>query len=191
MAETKKKNSRDKGGRGERQAAKEFRDWWGTDFARTPASGGFGTARFRNEWNAAGDLVTPDPTFPFCVECKWVEGWSLEQVLTNDGCLIFRWWQQAQGECPPDKLPLLVFKRNNRPFYCMIEANDFASQEFLRDSGIRYYQVPLLKNVTGTVPMMVYIFALSDFFKLDPEIWQNQKKTLVTNRQLRLQYPKT
>ena len=77
-----RKNSRDKGGRGERAAAKEFRDWWGTDFARTPSSGGFATAKFRDDWNAAGDLVTPDNTFPFCVECKWVEDWTMEQLLS-------------------------------------------------------------------------------------------------------------
>lgn len=185
----KKKNSRDKGGRGERAAAKEFRDWWGTDFARTPSSGGFATQRFRDDWNAAGDLVTPDRDFPFCVECKWVEDWTMEQLLRNDGCLIYKWWQQAIEECPDDKLPLLVFKKNNHPFYCLINSVDMASTDFLREHNIRYFELPLTKDITGVYPMRVYVLLLSDFFKLEPEIWRKQKKSLVTNRQLRKTYP--
>jgi hypothetical protein len=184
-----KKNSRDKGGRGERAAAKAFGGWWGTDFARTPSSGGFATQRFRDDWNAAGDLVTPDPSFPFCVECKWVEDWSMEQLLRNDGCLIFKWWQQAIGECPADKLPFLVFKRNNHPFYCMIEADDLPSEQFLKDNDIRYFSMPIQKAVVGTYPMKVYIMVLTDFFKSEPEEWQRNKANLVANRQERLSYP--
>lgn len=181
------KKSKDKGGRGERAAAKCFRDWWGTDFTRTPASGGFATQKFRDDWNAAGDLVTPDPTFPFCVECKWVEDWTLEQVLRNDGCLIFQWWQQARAECPPNKLPLLVFKRNNHPFYCLVESDDLPNTHYLRD--VRYYTVTLSEDITGTYPMEVCIMTLSDFFKLDPESWRAAKNRLVKARQVRLSYP--
>jgi hypothetical protein len=180
-----KKNSRDKGNRGERAAAQEFKGWWGTEFARTPSSGGFATPQFRADWNAAGDLVTPDTEFPFCLECKWVEDWTMEQMLRNDGCLIFKWWQQTLGECPPDKLPLLVFKKNNQPFYCMINTEDVASVDFLHDQNIRYFVLPLTKNITGTHDMSVYILTLEDFFKLEPKIWREQKQRLISNKQMR------
>jgi len=183
------KKSRDKGGRGERAAAKEFRPWWGTDFARTPGSGGFATQRFRDDWNAAGDLVTPDPTFPFCVEVKWVEDWTLEQLLRNDGCLVYQWWQQVQGECPQDKLPLLVFKKNQHPFYCMIEADHMASEKFLSAENVRYFELPLTKAQTGVYPMRVYIMLLSDFFKLEPDVWRAHKDRLTTQRLSKLDYP--
>lgn len=186
-----RKNSRDKGGRGERAAAKEFRGWWGTDFARTPGSGGFATMQFRDDWNAAGDIVTPDPTFPFCVEVKWVEGWTMEQLLRNDGTLVFKWWQQVIGECPPDKLPILVFKKNNHPFYCMLEVEDLACAQFLKDNDIRYFSMPMTKAVSGTYPMMVVIMLLSDLFKSDTETWQRAKNQLVAARQERLSYPTT
>lgn len=187
---TKRKNSRDKGGRGERQAAKEFRDWWGTDFARTPGSGAFATRqKDPHAWSASGDLVTHDKSFPFCLEIKWVEGWNMEQLLRNDGCIIYEWWRQATGECPPEMLPLLVFKKNNHPFYCMIDADDMASEEFLRDEQIRYFELPLTKGITGVYPMKVYVMLLSDFFKLEPSEWRAKKNYLVETRREKLSYP--
>lgn len=182
----KRKNSRDKGGRGERAAAKEFSKWWGTDFVRTPSSGGFATQKFRDDWNAAGDLVTPDPTFPFCVECKWVEDWTMDQLLANDGCLIYKWWTQAIGECPADKLPLLVFKKNNHQFYCMVDTNDVYSVKFLTDNNSRYFTLPVPKELTSTQDMTVYIMTLKDFFKSEPTEWQKWKRNLVSKRLLRL-----
>lgn len=186
MAKT-KKNSRDKGGRGERAAAKELRDWWGTDFARTPLSGGFGTAKFRADWNAAGDLVTPDPSFPFCVEVKWQEDWHMEQLIKNDGCKVFSWWAQARDECPPDKLPLLVFKRNHHPWYVMIEEDDMPGT-VQGDLNARFFTVRLSEDITGTYPMTVYIFTLEDFSSTEPDKWKKAKENLVADRQDRLKY---
>lgn len=183
---TKRKNSRDKGGRGERQAAKEFREWWGTDFVRTPGSGAFNT-RNEGDWNAAGDLVTADSTFPFCIECKWVEDWTMEQMLRNDGCIIFKWWQQTIGECPPDRLPLLAFKKNNHPFYVMVNSEYMPDYSFLE--GTRYFELPLSGDLTGTHGMNVYVMLLSDFFKSDPSVWKKSKKNLVLARQQSLAYP--
>lgn len=183
---TKRKNSKDKGGRGERAAAKEFGQWWGTDFVRTPGSGAFNT-RNEGDWNAAGDLVTADPTFPFCVECKWVEGWTMEQLIRNDGCIIFQWWQQTVGECPDDRLPILVFKKNNHPFYCMINSEYIPDYSFLDD--VRYFTLPVPKQLTGTHDMQVYVMVLSDFFKLEPIVWKQNKKNLTRLRREKLSYP--
>lgn len=108
-------NSRSKGARAERNLAKKFGKWWGSDFARTPSSGGFRTRKFREDWNAAGDLVTPDESFPFCVESKHAEGWTLEQLLTAESCLLYQWWDQTIGETPEGQTPLLVFRKNRFP----------------------------------------------------------------------------
>jgi len=116
----KRVNGRKKGQAAERKLAKLFADWWGSDFARTPLSGGFATAKFREDWNACGDLVTPDSTFPFCVESKKVEGWKLEQLLTSDKTLIHQWWKQTVEETPEGKKPLLVFTRNRAPLFAMM-----------------------------------------------------------------------
>lgn len=116
------KSSRGKGQRGERKAAKALEGWWGSEFARTPSSGGFRTKKFRDEWNAASDLVTSDETFPFAVEVKNCEGWHLEQLLTAPKCDLYDWWDQAVREAPLGKIPLLMFTRNHQPFFVVMRA---------------------------------------------------------------------
>lgn len=113
----------------------------------------------------------------------------MEQLLRNDGCIIFDWWRQCLGECPPDKLPLLVFKKNQHPFYCMVDGWDMADYKFLRDEKVRSFELPLAKDITGTQAMNVRIMLLSDFFRLDPEVWKREKGNLVKSRQGRLAYP--
>lgn len=157
-------NSRAKGSRGERQVAKLFKDWWGSEFTRTPLSGGFATQKFRDEWNASGDLVTSDPTFPFCVEVKWVEGWSLEQMLSNKGCLIFKWWAQTLRETPEGKYPLLVFKKNGQPFYCMLQCDT------LKDHFGGMPTFPWFRTYVDFDS--VVILTLKDLFSLGKTAWE-------------------
>ncbi len=122
---SKKINSRSKGKRGERDIAKMLEAWWGSKFTSTPMSGGFATKGFRDDWNASGDVVTPDLTFPFCVEVKWREGWDLLQVLksTETSIPIWEWWDQTLRETPEGKIPFLVFKRNNQPWFFLTHAD--------------------------------------------------------------------
>jgi hypothetical protein len=114
------KKSKSKGDRGERILCKKFASWWGSDFTRTPSSGGFKTKKFREDWNAAGDLVTPDLSFPFCVESKNAEGWHLEQLLTSNKCSLVKYWKQTVEETPEGQIPLLVFTRNHQPHFFMM-----------------------------------------------------------------------
>jgi hypothetical protein len=170
---TKRKNSRAKGARGERAFARKFEEWWGTDFTRTPSSGGFATAKFRDDWNAAGDLVTPDPAFPFCVECKWVEGWTLEQLF-NPGCIIYSWWEQTKKETPDGKIPLLVFKKNSSPMYVMIRDHELVQtprrppeQGVGEDAPIFTFDRP-----NGAHTEVLNILLLDDFFRVGPQHWR-------------------
>lgn len=136
------KKGRDKGGRGQRQVAKIMSDWWGTEFTSTPLSGGFATKQFRDDWNAAGDIVTPDDSFPFCVEVKNAEGWNLEQLLLSEKGLIWKWWEQTVGETPEGKIPLLAFTRNHKPYFYMVYMGDIpaiqveADDEYGRNSAM-------------------------------------------------------
>ena len=119
-----KKNGRAKGARGEREVAGILKTWWGSDFARTPSSGGFKTKRFRDDWNAEGDVVTPDTTFPFSVEIKHREGWTLDHVLTSPASPIWDWWNQAISQGGDSKIPLLIFKRNFMPWMFLCKNAD-------------------------------------------------------------------
>lgn len=116
----KRVNGREKGNRAERALAKAFSKWWGSEFTRTPMSGGFATKKFRGDWNAEGDLVTPDGTFPFTVESKHAEGWNFEQLLTSHKTMLHAWWAQTLRETPDGKIPLLVFRKNRlQPMICL------------------------------------------------------------------------
>jgi len=113
-----------KGNSNEREVANLLAAWWGVgEFMRTPSSGGWGKSRqVRDDFNAAGDIVTTATDFPFCVEVKSEERWELEQLLTSpEKCPIARWWKQAERETPEGKAPLLLFTRKLRPWYAMFQ----------------------------------------------------------------------
>ena len=154
-AKKKRKNGRDKGNRGERAVAKLFSTWWGADFARTPMSGGFRNQKFRQDWNAEGDLVTPDTDFPFSVECKWHEDWTLDQLITaSDTTEIWQWWGQTLNQTEREKISLLVFKRNHMPWYYMVRSvwdEDIPGRKFrICDPHGRSVTVGLLSDLMKT-----------------------------------------
>lgn len=127
-------NSRRKGKTGERAVAKMMGAWWGCEMVSTPLSGGFGTQSFRTDMNIAGDLTTPDRSFPFCVEVKNCEGWHLEQFLTAPKCDLFSWWAQTIRETPDMKIPILCFTRNRQPWFFAMYEDDFDSCAYLGEN---------------------------------------------------------
>lgn len=117
-------NGKQKGNRAERALVKKFAKWWGSEFYRTPGSGSFATRGYTGDVDMHGDIITPDKTFPFCVESKNCEGWHIEQLITSPKCDIWKWWQQTVSETPQNKIPLLVFTRNRQPDFFMMREND-------------------------------------------------------------------
>lgn len=168
MAKKKKRkgiNSRDKGGRGERAVIKLLEKWWGSDFAKTPQSGGFANKKFRDDWNAASDVVTPDETFPFSIEVKWWEDWSLDQILTAPKAPLWSWWEQAKRETPEGKLTLLVFKKNRQQFFMMAKLeSDYNryQRQFIKSSRIK---------TTDNQGKVVYIRAFKDLLEEPKDKW--------------------
>lgn len=117
------RRSRRKGAVNERVVAALLRAWWGRgEFLRTPSSGGWaGSKQAREDLNAAGDIVTSERDFPFCVEVKSQEGWSFVQFMREPGtCLIRKWWEQTTSETPNGKIPLLMFTRIRQPWFVML-----------------------------------------------------------------------
>lgn len=157
----KKINSRTKGQTAERKLVKLFEAWWGSKFFRTPGSGAFATRGFMSvdTTDMAGDIVTPDKTFPFCVESKKVEGWTLEQLLTSQVTKLHSWWEQTVRESPEGRTPLLVFTKNHAPLYVMMRAKDAPVEAW--EAGFRYYMKEEL----------VSIFALDYLFATAPKEW--------------------
>ncbi|AMQ66633.1 RusA-like Holliday junction resolvase [Bacillus phage Shbh1] len=113
------KMSRNKGSAYELKVAKLLTDWWGEGkFSRVPASGGL---HWAGDQRVAGDIVPPvHANFPFVVECKKREGWTLDNVLLGTG-EVKDWWRQVVMDARRiDKVPILFFSRNRAKDYIML-----------------------------------------------------------------------
>ena len=172
------KKSKDKGGRGQRAVAKLLKGWWGSDFTSTPLSGGFATKQFRDDWNASSDVVTPDKTFPFSVEVKHQEEIiSVEALINSEVSPVWKWWEQCVDESPPNKIPLLVFKRNRKPWLYMIWTIDRCGQ--LHSARSIQVTPPSGWRWTGAsihIPT-VQIGMFEDLRKTEVEKWRNKMST--------------
>lgn len=133
-ADRSRKNSRTKGNRAELEVAEMFSRWSGEVVRRTPQSGGWSSARF----GVTADLVCANPAFPFHVEVKHREGWTLDDLVTgvrsSHDKSVVQWWKQCVESCPRrlgkphrghvrsrlEKDPLLVFRRNRQPWLVMV-----------------------------------------------------------------------
>lgn len=119
------KNSRQKGSVAEREVAKLIENWWSqvelAKFVRTPLSGGWGTPQIRSDFRASGDLMTNSFSFPWCVEIKRRETWTLSNVLAGAKSPVWGWWDQtirAADEAVAQ--PMLWFRKNGEPWYIMV-----------------------------------------------------------------------
>lgn len=74
-------------------------------------------------WEGAGDVLwQPTVEFPFAVECKKQEGWDLDGIMDGGSWKPWAWWAQAKEQARRvGLLPLLVFTRNRRPIYAMVD----------------------------------------------------------------------
>lgn len=119
-------SGRQKGAGAEREVAKLLEGWWaslepGVRFVRVPLSGGWGTPALRPDFQASGDLATTARRFPWTVEVKRREGWSLKEFLAGRRSPVWGWWAQAErqaGEC--GKEPMLWFRANRQPWRVLV-----------------------------------------------------------------------
>lgn len=132
-------NSRSKGGRYERELVKKFEGFWGTHFSRTPYSGAWtGNKTQEGHDTVTGDIITAhESNFPFTVEAKMREGWTIEHLINNTG-QIKEWWGQTvrDGE-NGNKVPLLVYRRNYLPHdYVTLPFHSGLFQELLTKEAV-------------------------------------------------------
>lgn len=156
------KKSKRKGSTFERGVAKELAAWWGGEFTRTPSSGGWGKSKFAREgFNASGDIVTSEADFPFCIECKAQEGWTLEHLLTcTDTCQTAKHWKQAVDETPPGKIPLLIFTKKFQSIFVMFHTG--ALTALLKRKEITH----LCMNTPTNPQLWTTVLLLEDLVKI-------------------------
>lgn len=163
-------NGRKKGAGQELKVAKLFTEWFGAETYRTPGSGGWATRKTNKNLNASGDLVCEDPTFPFCVEVKKVEGWDLTSLFDpKQKALFFKWWKQCVDETPEDKIPLLVFNKNGTQELCAMRDKDIAGDVINNLDAVLHLTVHTHDD--GLEDIM--IFPLSNILRMSKEVWND------------------
>lgn len=97
------KKSRNKGANYERKVAGIFKDALGVLLSRTPQSGGFQKGKNVHS-DFKGDIVCLEEgkDFNLHIECKNAQTLSIPA-----------WTKQAEEDCPPGKIPAIVFHRKN------------------------------------------------------------------------------
>ena len=121
------KDGRKKGNDFENAVCRALSQWYGT---RSKRLSGLPFRRrstsimpVEGHWQGEGDILhRPDVSFPFAVECKKHEGWELDGGYYEAKWPVWDWWEQAKAQARRAKLkPLLIFTRNRRPVYVLLE----------------------------------------------------------------------
>ena len=96
------RRSRNKGSSYERAVAKKIGEHLDVQLVRTPQSGGFAKSKATSDFKGDITCLEEDVDFKLHVECKNQKTYSIN-----------KWVEQAMCECPENKIPVLIFKKNN------------------------------------------------------------------------------
>lgn len=163
-----------KGSRGERGVANLIAHWWHryeptARFMRTPQSGGwqYGDRQVAAHFNACGDLMTTSAQFPFCVEVKWREKWSVDRLLDGRSGPYWDWWQQTiEAAKQQNGVPMMWMRRNrirgsHKAFPWLVWVPEqYVKDKVLSEPDIEWPISVLLENMIeyGNVLPVVYDF---------------------------------
>lgn len=151
-------SSRTKGKVAEREVAHLHEAWWGSlepgcRFVSTPQSGGWSAPTVRAEFRASGDLMTTATHFPFVVEVKRREGWSLDRLRSGGASPVWGWWRQAQREARELGLePALWLRRSREPWRVLLRAT-FADERVELVPELRWHLRRLRVLDVGELPV--------------------------------------
>jgi Holliday junction resolvase len=118
--------ARPKGNAGEREVARLLASWWGAlepgaEFVRTPSSGGWSTPIIRAAFSASGDIMTTAQLFPFEVEVKRREKWTLENLIEGKRSPVWSWWRQTlKAAAEGSREPMLWFRQSRKTWLVML-----------------------------------------------------------------------
>lgn len=143
------KAARRKGANFENKKAKEIAEWWNRgrdtnyEFKRTPMSGG---STLKEGFDMAGDICTNAPDFRYHLELKNAPSsfTGLHNFLSPKS-KIWSWLEQASVDCPPFRVPVLIFNRMDMPTFCAtdITEGDWITPKLER-CGISYYKFKVI-----------------------------------------------
>lgn len=166
-----------KGKVNERVVAKIIQAWWlqfepGVEFTRTPQSGGWHSPKVRAGFRASGDLMTTSTRFPFCIEVKRREAWSLEWLVKGRASPVWDWWKQTQKAAKEvDCEPMMWFRHNRREWLVMVRHAFLMTKGIgasMRGPWLSWYGDKFAKHDAGELPV---VFAARLFLVTDPAEW--------------------
>jgi Holliday junction resolvase len=167
------RKSKRKGNNAERNLAKLLQEWWnepGVTFQRTPSSGGWATKAAREEFRTSGDVLTSAKNFPWTVENKCQEGWSLDAIRQGECAKVWDWYAQAMEETSLNCRPMLVISRNRVKPLVILQNDDVAVDLLEEASGCLGWP---LQYPHGSHDHYVVIFPLSTLLSVSSNIFKN------------------
>lgn len=139
-------NSRNKGNKGERVAAKVLADWTGKTFTRVPSSGGLGW----HTSNSTGDIIcsTEGHYFPFSIEVKLRDQLNFDHLLYLDKPEILKFWDQSLRDAERvNKCPIVMMRYDRLPkdfFFILLPTKAYRNflHTHLKGKGCRTIHIP-------------------------------------------------
>lgn len=142
------RSQREKGAKAEREVALICQGWLRQTFPkavvrRTPLSGGWAGA---GEFGMRGDLQVRAAVFPWVVEVKRREGWSLENFIAGKRSPVWAWWVGVCAEAEKDGLSPMLWVRQSRMDWVVVLEREFVArskQAPMHDYGFGYDSAPV------------------------------------------------
>jgi len=159
------RGARAKGSGYELKTAKFMSPWWGGNFNRTPGSGGL---RWGSDQSIAGDIVPPKGMlFPFVIECKKHEGWSIEHILLNTG-KPKEWFSQVVMDARRvKKVPMLIFSRNRAKDFVMVPYQELLYADLIQKGNHDVMRTSItIKNIRDEIQVFDVIVTTLDTLAL-------------------------
>lgn len=180
-------NGRRKGASAEREVAALVQEWWrrlpleqqavpdgkDSEFVRTPQSGGWSTQRVRGAFKVAGDLSSTSTSWPFTVEVKRREQWTLTNFVRagKRGSPVWDWWAQSVKSAKEEGgIPMLWMRRSRTP-WMVIVPDDLGRRVMGALHADIFWPEPSLvahHNSTGVHPIG---FLGTKVLSTDPSAW--------------------
>lgn len=146
-----------KGNGGENEVAKLIKPWWRTfepdcQFVRTPKSGGW---MHGPGFDMCGDLMSNARYWPFSVEVKRQEGWSVRELFKGRASPVWGWWRQCQRDAEKtEREPMLWFRKNYRPWFVIIRRDYATSVAGLRAPDVVWQRRLNLRVDCQEIPVL-------------------------------------
>lgn len=123
-----------------------------------------------------GDIVAPlEADFPFVVECKNREEWTIENLFLNNKD-VKNWWAQVVGDSlESNKVPMLVYTRNRAKTFVTLPYNTSTMISLeLADYPVMSSNITFEDEYGDTHTYKTFTTVLDAVMSIDPKIMRER-----------------